>query len=54
MGFIMVYFLIPPFTNGQNNPSGVDIIDPKSEIKEVFAGGEGLLLEGPAMAPDGT
>jgi len=39
---------------GQSKTSGTDIVDPNSKIKEVFAGGEGLLLEGPAMAPDGT
>jgi len=39
---------------GQNKTSAVDIIDPNSKIKEIFAGGEGFLLEGPAMAPDGT
>lgn len=39
---------------GQSKTSGSDIVDPNSKIKEVFAGGEGLLLEGPTMAPDGT
>jgi gluconolactonase len=34
--------------------SKTEIVDPQSEVKEVFAGGEGLLLEGPTMAPDGT
>ena len=39
---------------GQTTESALDILNPKSIIKEVFSGGEGLLLEGPAMGPDGN
>src|SRR6476660_4075818 len=39
---------------GHSKTSGTDIVDPNTKIKEVFGGGEGRLLEGPAMAPDGT
>jgi len=52
--FASVTFFIFNFSFGQSKTSGIDIIDSNSKIKEVFAGGEGLLLEGPAMAPDGT
>jgi gluconolactonase len=45
---------IAQLTFAQISSSGNDIIDPGSKIKEVFAGGEGVLLEGPAMAPDGS
>ena len=38
---------------GQSKTSSNDIVDPNSKIKEVFTGGEGILLEGPAMAPNG-
>ncbi|MBL7697487.1 MAG: SMP-30/gluconolactonase/LRE family protein [Chitinophagaceae bacterium] len=38
----------------QPKTAGTDIVDSNSKIKEVFAGGEGTLLEGPTMAPDGT
>mgnify|MGYP000527633623 FL=1 len=31
-----------------------DIVNPNLKIKEVFSGGEGVLLEGPTMGPDGT
>lgn len=54
IGVIMVYFLTLPFTFGQIKLSDVDIFDPNAKFKEVFAGGEGSLLEGPAMAPNGT
>ena len=39
---------------GQIKESAIDILNPTSKIKEVFSGGEGLLLEGPAMGPDGN
>ena len=39
---------------GQNNIGGNDIVNPNLKIKEVFSGGEGLILEGPTMGPDGT
>ena len=52
--FAYTYFFISTFTFGQKKTLGVDIVDPKSKIKEVFAGGEGLILEGPAMSPDGN
>ncbi len=39
---------------GQNNTAGNDIVNPNLKIKEVFSGGEGLILEGPTMGPDGT
>lgn len=39
---------------GQTTESALDILNPKSIIKEIFSGGEGLLLEGPAMGPDGN
>lgn len=54
IGFTSVTFFMLTFSFGQNKTLGFDIIDPNSKIKEVFAGGEGLLLEGPTMAPDGT
>lgn len=53
-GFASVSFFMFTFCFGQSKTSGVDIVDPNSKIKEVFAGGEGRLLEGPVMAPDGT
>jgi gluconolactonase len=39
---------------GQTKTLGVEIVNPNSKIKEVFSGGEGALLEGPTMGPDGT
>ncbi|MBT3418546.1 MAG: hypothetical protein HN427_07210, partial [Flavobacteriales bacterium] len=39
---------------GQTKTLESDIINPNSKIKEVFSGGEGVLLEGPTMGPDGT
>ncbi len=54
IGFASVNFFILTFSFGQSKTSGFDIFDPNTKIKEVFAGGEGLLLEGPTMAPDGT
>ena len=39
---------------GQTNTLGSDIVNSNSKIKEVFSGGEGVLLEGPTMGPDGT
>ena len=38
---------------GQTNTLGSDIVNSNSKIKEVFSDGEGLLLEGPTMGPDG-
>ncbi len=38
---------------GQSSTSVEVIIDPNSTVREVFAGGEGELLEGPAMSPEG-
>jgi gluconolactonase len=38
---------------GQSSTSVEAIIDPNSKVREVFAGGEGVLLEGPAMSPEG-
>ena len=38
---------------GQTNTLGSNIVNPDAEIKEVFSDGEGLLLEGPTMGPDG-
>jgi len=52
--FAGMSFFMSTYTFGQSKTSAFDIVDPTSKIKEVFAGGEGLLLEGPAMAPDGT
>ncbi len=46
-------FAIMPLSYGQSNTSGEDIIDPNSPVREVFSGGEGVLLEGPAMSPEG-
>ncbi len=40
-------------TYSQSKPSGLDIVDPDYTVKEVFSGGEGLLLEGPSMSPEG-
>lgn len=54
MGFVNAFLFILTFTFGQSKTLGTDILDPTSKIKEVFSGGEGLLLEGPTMAPDGT
>jgi len=42
------------YTFGQTETLGTDIVDPSSKIIEVFSGGEGLILEGPTMGPDGT
>ncbi|MCH2023934.1 MAG: SMP-30/gluconolactonase/LRE family protein, partial [Saprospiraceae bacterium] len=47
------FLFIITFTFGQSKTLGADIVDPSSKIKEVFAGGEGLILEGPTMGPDG-
>ena len=52
IGFVYALIFMVTVTFGQTKSS--DIVDPKSKIKEIFAGGEGLLLEGPTMAPDGT
>lgn len=54
IGFAIMSFFMLTFGFGQSKISGVDIVDPDSKIKEVFAGGEGSILEGPSMAPDGT
>ena len=39
---------------GQTKTLDSDIINTNSTIKEIFSGGEGVLLEGPTMGPDGT
>ncbi|WP_228851779.1 SMP-30/gluconolactonase/LRE family protein [Aegicerativicinus sediminis] len=54
IGLTNAFLFMLTFTFGQSKTLGSDIVDPKSKIKEVFSGGEGLLLEGPTMAPDGT
>ena len=51
---VIVFFFMVTVCFGQMNSSANDIVDPSSKIKEIFAGGEGFILEGPAMAPDGT
>ena len=54
IGFSLMICVISFACFGQSKTSGTNIVDPNSKIKEVFAGGEGILLEGPTMAPDGT
>ena len=54
IGFSLMICFISFACFGQSKTSSTDIVDPNSKIKEVFAGGEGILLEGPAMAPNGT
>lgn len=50
----VVMFFILSISFGQNRTAVNDIVDSNSKVKEVFAAGEGLILEGPVMAPDGT
>jgi len=50
LSLLLLY--LPLIVLGQN--LGTDIVNPNSKIKEVFSGGEGLILEGPIMGPDGT
>lgn len=38
---------------GQTNALESDIVSLNSKVKEVFSDGEGLILEGPTMGPDG-
>ena len=50
---LLILLCVPIIVFGQANSLGSDIVNPNSKIKEVFSGGEGLLLEGPTMGPDG-
>ena len=50
---LFIFFCLPIFFFGQTNSLRYNIINPDSKFKEVFSSGEGLLLEGPAMGPDG-
>jgi len=54
IGLLVVLFLGTTTVIGQRKDSGNDIVAPGAELAEVFTGGEGFLLEGPTMAPDGT
>jgi len=52
--FTCLCFTLILFGYGQNKiVKAEDIIDINSQVKEIFAGGEGLILEGPAMSPEG-
>jgi len=51
---LLILLCSPLIVFGQTNTLGSDIINPNSKIKEVFSGGEGVLLEGPTMGADGT
>ena len=51
---LLILLCVPMIGFGQTKTLGSDIINPNSKIKEVFSGGEGVLLEGPTMGPDGT
>ena len=51
---LLILLCSPLIVFGQTNTLGSDIINPNSKIKEVFSGGEGVLLEGPTMGTDGT
>lgn len=46
-------FAFTSLAYSQSKNSGEEIIDPNSLVKEVFSGGEGVLLEGPAMSVEG-
>ena len=48
------FLFMMTYTFGQTETLGTNIVDPSSKIIEVFSGGEGLILEGPTMGPDGT
>ena len=50
---LITLLCLPVIGFGQTNTLGSNIVNPDSEIKEVFSDGEGLLLEGPTMGPDG-
>lgn len=50
LGFLCFWISISSFA--QSEISSEDIVDPKSEVKEIFTGGVGRVLEGPAMSPD--
>jgi gluconolactonase len=52
-GIIVANITFISWTCGQSKTPEPDIIDPKAKLEEIFTGGEGLLLEGPAMSPDG-
>jgi gluconolactonase len=51
---LLILLCLPIIGFGQIKTLGTDIVNPNSKIKEVFSGGEGALLEGPTMGPDGT
>mgnify|MGYP000022815651 FL=1 len=51
---LLLLLCVPLIGFGQTKTLGADIVNPNSKIKEVFSGGEGLILEGPTMGPDGT
>ena len=51
---LLLLLFVPLIGFGQTKTLGADIVNPNSKIKEVFSGGEGLILEGPTMGPDGT
>ena len=51
---LLILLCVPIIGFGQTKTLGSDIIYSNSKIKEVFSGGEGVLLEGPTMGPDGT
>ena len=46
---LLILLCLPIIGFGQTKTLGSDIINPNSIIKEVFSGGEGVLLEGPTM-----
>jgi len=48
------FLFMMTYTFGQTETLGTNIVDPSSKIIEVFSGGEGVILEGPTMGPDGT
>jgi gluconolactonase len=51
---LLILLCLPLIGFGQTKTLEADIVNPNSKIKEVFSGGEGVLLEGPTMGPDGT
>ena len=48
---LLLLLCVPLIGFGQTKTLGADIVNPNSKIKEVFSGGEGLILEGPTMGP---
>ena len=50
---LIILLCLPMIGFGQTNTLGSNIVNPDAEIKEVFSDGEGVLLEGPTMGPDG-